>query len=844
MPLDFDGLKKQRFRWALGGIQILKFHWRELLPLARHRMRLTVAQRIHYLLGSVQWFAEVLTAVFTILLLATALATSLHQRLPVRQLTGAVLAIPLAFAATGVLRAMWAMRRACQSSYADSLSALRVWFALSWVVTLACLRGLVQKRADFLRTPKSKEGGSLLAALRASRTETLLTIAAILGGAAMLFRSPGLATVILGLLLFFEAFVYSNAPWASMAAEGIILTPERQAYARSPQNTGDRPAWRRRARGRCRSGLTALVAAAAVAALVVSSPSDRAPFSGPQQDLPRIGNVAPNFGVGPTPNPTPSVSATAERTVGRRRARAEPERRGDSRRPPPRDGNAAAHRHAAAHRDAATVAHAVAVTVTERSQPMPEVTEVEVGAVDPARFDSVLDSDADERARRGDRRRAPAVRGPHHLERQLHRQGRRRRRDAQHAAAVRARRRRRHPLAGDRRRRRVLPHHQAHPQPPPRRARRRRGPQRRRPRSLRGGAARPGRAAQAAVPQGRRGHPPRPADRGADPRPGRRRLLRGVALPRRPRHPQRGCARDLELPAALREARGAVHLLPARRSPGRASTRTGSSWWRRRSTRSPPRTSRWTPEAVHAILASTRASSTTATAHGGHVRARRRQPGRIEHRATVAEGSRLGAETPLVLQVSRWDRLKDPIGVLEGFVGGVVPGCDAHLMLAGPSVAEVADDPEGAETYEEVKRAFEALPEDVEVARPPGLPADGRRRGERGHGQRAPAPRRHRGAEEPCRGLRAHRRGGDVEGAAGGGQPHRRHPGPDRGRRQRDPARRSPRQGGLRRGGLRAAQRPRSAPGPWARRPRRGSRATSSARATSPSTWRSAPSSI
>ncbi len=256
-----------------------------------------------------QWFAEVLTAVFTILLLATALATSLHQRLPVRQLTGAVLAIPLAFAATGVLRAMWAMRRACHSTYADSLSALRVWFALSWVVTLACLKGLVQKRADFLRTPKSKEGGSLLAALRASRTETLLTVAAVLGGAAMLVRSPGLATVILGLLLFFEAFVYSNAPWASMAAEGIILTPERQAYARSPQNTGDRPAWKRGAVV-APVGFAALVAAAAAAALVVSSPSDRAPFSGPQQDLPRIGNVAPNFGVGPTPNPTPTAAAT------------------------------------------------------------------------------------------------------------------------------------------------------------------------------------------------------------------------------------------------------------------------------------------------------------------------------------------------------------------------------------------------------------------------------------------------------------------------------------------------------------------------------------------------------
>jgi trehalose synthase len=84
-------------------------------------------------------------------------------------------------------------------------------------------------------------------------------------------------------------------------------------------------------------------------------------------------------------------------------------------------------------------------------------------------------------------------------------------------------------------------------------------------------------------------------------------------------------------------------------------------------------------------------------------------PGRIEHRASVAESTRLGAETPIVVQVSRWDRLKDPLGVLEGFVEGVIATCDAHLVLAGPSVAEVADDPEGAETYEEVKSAWEAL---------------------------------------------------------------------------------------------------------------------------------------
>ena len=312
MPLDFDGLKKQRFRWALGGIQILKFHWRELVPFAHHRMRLTVAQRIHYLLGSVQWFAELLTATFTVLLLATALATSLHERLPIRQLTGAVLVVPLAFAGTGVVRAMWAMRRACHATAGDALSALRVWFALSWVVTLACVRGLVRKRAEFLRTAKSKEGRSLLSALRASRAETVLMFAGVAGAAAMLVRSPSLATIVLSLLLIFEAFVYSNAPWASLAAEGIILTPERRAYARSPQNTGERPERRRPIA--LPLGLTGLAAVAAVAALVATSPSQNAPFAGPQADLPRIGNVIPNLKLGPlpkvTPSPSPSASAT------------------------------------------------------------------------------------------------------------------------------------------------------------------------------------------------------------------------------------------------------------------------------------------------------------------------------------------------------------------------------------------------------------------------------------------------------------------------------------------------------------------------------------------------------
>jgi len=65
----------------------------------------------------------------------------------------------------------------------------------------------------------------------------------------------------------------------------------------------------------------------------------------------------------------------------------------------------------------------------------------------------------------------------------------------------------------------------------------------------------------------------------------------------------------------------------------------------------------------------------------------------------------------LVLQVSRWDRLKDMAGVLRGFADHLadLPD-DVHLMLAGPAVDSVSDDPEGAEVFADCERAWRALP--------------------------------------------------------------------------------------------------------------------------------------
>ena len=85
--------------------------------------------------------------------------------------------------------------------------------------------------------------------------------------------------------------------------------------------------------------------------------------------------------------------------------------------------------------------------------------------------------------------------------------------------------------------------------------------------------------------------------------------------------------------------------------------------------------------------------------------------GRVERSATiVAEGEPLDPIAPVVVQVSRWDRLKDMRGVLLGFADRVVDRTDAHLLLVGPSVEGVTDDPEGAEVLAECVDAWRALP--------------------------------------------------------------------------------------------------------------------------------------
>ena len=86
-------------------------------------------------------------------------------------------------------------------------------------------------------------------------------------------------------------------------------------------------------------------------------------------------------------------------------------------------------------------------------------------------------------------------------------------------------------------------------------------------------------------------------------------------------------------------------------------------------------------------------------------------PGRINRRVDVLQtGPPPPPEAPLVVQVSRWDRMKDMPGVMTGFAEHVDPALGAHLLLSGPAVTGVADDPEAAEVLGECIALSRDLP--------------------------------------------------------------------------------------------------------------------------------------
>lgn len=222
MPVNFEGLKKQRFRWCFGSIQVLRKHWESLMPWAGWvdpTNHLTASQRYYYLLSCLQWFNESMTLGFTTLLLISTIAIMFELGTGVRPLAGIIAAVPLVFLILGLGRFLWTLRYRLKLGWMQALLAMGSFFSLSWVVTLASIQGLIQPRGVFLRTSKSKTTSNFVRALAVTQWETGIGIACGLTGLILAISQPPFEGWLTVLFLAWQMCLYLAAPAYSLLSE-------------------------------------------------------------------------------------------------------------------------------------------------------------------------------------------------------------------------------------------------------------------------------------------------------------------------------------------------------------------------------------------------------------------------------------------------------------------------------------------------------------------------------------------------------------------------------------------------------------------------------------------------
>lgn len=219
MPFNFEGLKKQRFRWCFGGIQILKKHWEALMPWAHlvdPENRLTLAQRYYYLFGGLGWFSDVFNLLFALFLVLGAVFNIFSSPVKVRPLTDTVLIIPAVFLSLHIIRFIWVLRNKLKVRIGMAIATMFNFFSLGWAVTLACIQGLVQREGVFLRTPKATNSSKAWRAIQVTQWETAIGSICVLAGLFTFGIDQNWRTFSLCCMLIWQGSLYLAAPLYSL----------------------------------------------------------------------------------------------------------------------------------------------------------------------------------------------------------------------------------------------------------------------------------------------------------------------------------------------------------------------------------------------------------------------------------------------------------------------------------------------------------------------------------------------------------------------------------------------------------------------------------------------------
>ena len=239
LPDTYEAFKKQRHRWAYGGFQIVKKHWRRFLPGAS---RLSPDQRREFTLGWLNWLgAESLGVLVAILnLIWVPIVAFAGIAIPDKILTLPIIA---AFVVSS-LHFLVLYRLRVPVKWGQMLGAMVAAMSVQWTVSRAVANGLITEHLPFART--SKGGLSRMSIEFQAFWEAVIGVLLLIGAAVLVVTNS--QKEVREIYIFAGVLVLQSLPFLSAVAIAILESSRinsfefwRYAGVRSLELIGLRP---------------------------------------------------------------------------------------------------------------------------------------------------------------------------------------------------------------------------------------------------------------------------------------------------------------------------------------------------------------------------------------------------------------------------------------------------------------------------------------------------------------------------------------------------------------------------------------------------------------------------
>jgi exo-beta-1,3-glucanase (GH17 family)/cellulose synthase/poly-beta-1,6-N-acetylglucosamine synthase-like glycosyltransferase len=232
LPDTYEAFKKQRHRWAYGGFQIVKKHWRRFLPGAS---RLSPDQKREFALGWLNWLgAESIGVLVALLnLIWVPIVAFADIAIPDKILTLPIIA---AFVVS-LVHFVVLYRLRVPVKWGQMLGAMVTAMSVQWTVSRAVANGLITDHLAFSRT--SKGGFSLMSVEFQAFWEAVIGVLLLLGAAVLVVTNN--FKEVREIYVFAAVLVLESLPFLSAVAIAILENSRINSFS-FWRNTGVRTA--------------------------------------------------------------------------------------------------------------------------------------------------------------------------------------------------------------------------------------------------------------------------------------------------------------------------------------------------------------------------------------------------------------------------------------------------------------------------------------------------------------------------------------------------------------------------------------------------------------------------